>query len=79
MKGGKMTRKDFIKLADSLGIFKHYLINDNLDIEEDYQGLVDSVKQICKSANNNFDSVRFDNAIEKQFKKTLADCINVEK
>ena len=79
MKGGKMTRKDFIQLAECLGNFKHYLINDNLDIEEDYQGLIDNIKHICLSANKNFDSDRFDNAIEKQFKKTLADCINVEK
>ena len=26
-KGGQMTRKDFIKLADSLGIFQHHLRN----------------------------------------------------
>ena len=74
-----MTRKDFIQLAECLGNFKHYLINDDLDIEEDYQGLIDNIKLICKSANRNFDSIKFENAIEKQFNKTLADCINVEK
>ena len=45
-----MTRKDFIKLADSLGIFKHYLIksiNQNNDIEYEYQNLIDNIKFIC--------------------------------
>ena len=62
-----MTRKDFIKLADSLGIFQHYLsINDD-DITDEFQNLVDSIKHICKSSNNNFDNSRFDERIYLAF------------
>ena len=68
MKGGKMTRKDFIKLADSLGIFQHHLsINDNDTIREEYQNLIDNIKHICKSANPKFDSSRFDEKIYSSF------------
>ena len=48
----KMTKKDFIKLADSLGIFQHYLLNDEQEPSEDlvfeYRNLVDNIKIICK-------------------------------
>ena len=46
-----MTRKDFILLAECLGNFKHYLLNDDLDIEEDFQGLIDNIKITCMRSN----------------------------
>ena len=65
MKGGKMTKKDFIKLADSLGVFQYHLINNPEELEQEYENLVDNIKHICKSANNKFQSNLFDNAIDK--------------
>jgi len=72
MEGGKMIRKDFIKLADSLGIFKHYLIesiNQNNDIEYEYQNLIDNIKLICKQSNSNFQSYLFEQKILDSFYK----------
>ena len=72
MEGGKMTRKDFIKLADSLGIFRHYLIksiNQNNDIEYEYQNLIDNIKFICKQSNSNFQSHLFERKILDSFYK----------
>jgi|TARA_R100001129_G_C5234565_1_gene223590 hypothetical protein len=65
MKGGKMTKKDFIKLADCLGVFQYHLVNNPEELEQEYENLVDNIKHICKSANNNFQSNLFDNAIDK--------------
>ncbi len=63
-----MTRKDFIKIADSLGIFRHHLsINDNDTIRQEYQNLIDNIKHICKSANSRFDSEKFDQKIYSSF------------
>ena len=67
MKGGKMTSKDFKKLADSLGIFQHYLFLNDDDITDEFQNLVDSIKHICKSANPRFDAEVFDQAIYLAF------------
>ena len=62
-----MTRKDFIKLADSLGIFQHHLsINDD-DINDEYQNLVDNIKHICKAANPRFNAELFDQKIYSSF------------
>ena len=69
-KGVEMTRKDFIKLADSLGIFKHYLLNDNQtpleDIVFEYRNLIDNIKHICKQSNSNFQSHLFVNIRQKK-------------
>ena len=62
-----MTKKHFIKIAEYFGSFKHYLINDNSDIQEELQGLIDNIKLECMKSNSQFDSARFDNAIQKQF------------
>jgi len=67
-KGGKkMTRKDFIKLAESLGVFQYHMASDPEELGQEYENLVDNIKHICKSTNNDFDNVRFDNAIDKAF------------
>jgi len=60
-----MTKKDFIKLADCLGVFQYHLINNPEELDQEYENLVDNIKHICKSANNNFDGSRFDSAIDK--------------
>ena len=62
-KGGKMTRKDFIRIATCLGSFKHYLLNDNEDIDFEYQNLIDSLKIICMKSNSNFKSHLFERKI----------------
>ena len=66
-----MTRKDFIKLADSLGIFQHYLLNDEQKPSEDlifeYRNLVDNIKVICKQSNNNFKRHIFEEQIQKKY------------
>ena len=64
-KGAKMTKKDFIKLADCLGVFQYHLVNNQEELEQEYENLVDNIKHICKSANNNFQSSLFDSAIDK--------------
>ena len=70
-KGGQMTRKDFIKLADSLGIFQHYLLNDEQESSEDlvfeYRNLVDNIKTICKQSNSNFQSHLFEEQVQKTY------------
>tara|TARA_R100000988_G_C3926718_1_gene129418 strand:+ start:263 stop:472 length:210 start_codon:yes stop_codon:yes gene_type:complete len=58
-----MTRKDFIRIATCLGSFKHYLVNDNEDIDFEYQNLIDSFKIICMKSNSNFKSDLFDKKI----------------
>jgi hypothetical protein len=59
----KMTKKDFIRIATCLGSFKHYLLNDNEDIDFEYQNLIDSLKITCMKSNNNFRGDLFDHKI----------------
>ena len=68
-----MTRKDFIRIATCLGSFKHYLLNDNEDIDYEYQNLIDSLKITCMKSNNNFRGDLFDKKISdtyNSYKKT---------
>jgi|TARA_R100000479_G_scaffold144414_1_gene79863 hypothetical protein len=64
-----MTRKDFIKLADSLGTFKHYLLNDDDCIDYEFQNLINNIKLICKQSNENFKSHLFERKILDTFSK----------
>ena len=61
----------FIKLADSLGIFQHYLLNDEQESSEDlvfeYRNLVDNIKTICKQSNSNFQSHLFEEQVQKTY------------
>lgn len=66
-----MTRKDFILLAECLGNFKHYLLNDDLDIEEDFQGLIDNIKITCMRSNVAFKGDLFDQELDKHFQAHL--------
>ena len=66
-----MTKKDFIKIADSLGIFQHYLLDDepSEDLIFEYRNLVDNIKVICKQSNSNFKRHLFEEQIQKTYKQ----------
>ena len=66
-----MTKKDFIKIADSLGTFQHYLLDDepSEDLIFEYRNLVDNIKVICKQSNSNFKRHLFEEQIQKTYKQ----------
>lgn len=55
-----MTKKHFIKIAKSLNtVFKNDYLLEGLDVDDNFEGLVDALVAVCAENNPRFDKEKF--------------------
>ena len=69
------SKKHYYKLADILGTFKYYLINDNIDITCEFDNLVEGICNILSSDNNQFNDEKFRDEIVSKYKERYKEYI----